>query len=126
MWTFASRRVLKKDGVLVTCHFSYLPRKDEVARETETLILKYNPEWTAADMAHEIPAHPEWAKDALNVRAMFYYDEAIAFTRESWSAWFLQRFWCCTGSTPIYWSLGGCNDTMPWRTHDRMQELPRR
>jgi len=78
------RRVLKKGGRLVTCHFSYLPRLDEVARETERLILKYNPEWTAADLAQEIPACPEWAEDALIVRAMFYYDEAVVFTREGW------------------------------------------
>lgn len=71
---------------IVTCHFSYLPREDKAARETENLILKYNPEWTAADMAHEIPAHPEWAKKVLNVRAMFYYDKAIPFTRPCWSA----------------------------------------
>lgn len=78
------RRLLRAGGLLVTSHFSWLPRLDEVARASEQLILKYNPQWTAADWAGEIPAMPRWAEAEFRLRAMFWYDEEIAFTGESW------------------------------------------
>lgn len=78
------RRVLKPDGCLVTSHFSWLPRHDEIARRSEELVLKFNPEWSAADWNGVIPPCPKWAESVFNVRAMFYYDEPIAFTRQTW------------------------------------------
>lgn len=47
-------------------------------------MLKYNPQWIAADWAGEIPAMPRWAQSEFRLLAMFWYDEEIAFTRESW------------------------------------------
>lgn len=79
-----ARRLLSAGGLLVTSHFSWLPRLDPVARASEALILKYNPQWTAADWPGEIPAMPRWAETEFRLRAMFWYDEEIAFTRESW------------------------------------------
>ena len=78
------RRVLKPGGVLVTSHFSWLPRQDEIARNSEQLVLKFNPDWSASDWAGVIPPCPRWAEGIFDVTAMFYYDEPIAFTRESW------------------------------------------
>lgn len=79
-----SKRLLVKDGLLVTSYFVWLPRKDKIAYESEKLILKYNPEWSANDYDGYVSPIPEWAKDDLNLRAMFSYDEQIPFTRESW------------------------------------------
>ncbi|HEY3394099.1 MAG TPA: methyltransferase domain-containing protein [Lacipirellulaceae bacterium] len=78
------RRVLKPGGWLVTSHFSWMPRLDEVARASEALVLEFNPKWSAADWSGHIPACPEWAEKIFDVRAMFYYDEPIPFTHESW------------------------------------------
>jgi SAM-dependent methyltransferase len=78
------KRALKPGGVLVTSHFSWLPRLDTIARETEALILKHNSQWTAADYTGVIPAFPAWAQADFRLRAMFYYDEAIPFTRDAW------------------------------------------
>lgn len=79
------RRVLKPGGLLVTSHFCWLPELDPVARQSEELVLQFNPDWGAAGWAGVIPPHPKWAGDAgCKVRAMFYYDEPIHFTRESW------------------------------------------
>lgn len=78
------RRVLKPGGLLVTSHFSWLPRMDSIARASESLVLEFNPDWSAADWAGVIPSFPEWAKPHFDVRAMFYYDEPIPFTRETW------------------------------------------
>jgi ubiquinone/menaquinone biosynthesis C-methylase UbiE len=78
------RRVLKPGGWLVTSHFCWLPRQDEVAHASESLVLKFNPKWSAAGWSGHIPACPEWAEKIFDVRAMFYYDEPIPFTHESW------------------------------------------
>ncbi len=42
------RRVLRPGGVLAIAHYSYLPEHVPVARDTEDLILKFNPSWTMA------------------------------------------------------------------------------
>jgi hypothetical protein len=78
------RRLLASGGLLVTSHFSWLPLLDPVARASEALMLKHNPDWTGAGWAAEIPAMPRWAEADFRLRAMFWYDEDIAFTRESW------------------------------------------
>jgi len=78
------RRLLATGGLLVTSHFSWLPLLDPLARASEALILKHNPDWTGAGYAAEIPLMPRWAAADFRLRAMFMYDEAIAFTRESW------------------------------------------
>ena len=77
-------RVLKRGGWLVTSHFSWLPRLDPIAKQMEELVLTFNPAWTAADWSGNIPACPKSAEPIFDVRAMFYYDEPIQFTRESW------------------------------------------
>lgn len=78
------RRVLKPGGLLVTSHFSWLARLDEIARQSEALVLKFNPDWSAADWSGIIPPCPKWAEATFDVRAMFYYDEPIPFSRETW------------------------------------------
>jgi SAM-dependent methyltransferase len=78
------RRVLSPGGLVVTSHFSWLPRQDEIARRSEQLVLEFNPDWSASDWAGAIPPCPQWAESIFDVKAMFYYDEPIAFTRESW------------------------------------------
>jgi len=78
------RRVLKPAGWLVTSHFCWLPRLDPIAKETELLVLSFNPNWSAADWSGVIPTCPQAMEPFFDVRAMFYYDEPIAFTREAW------------------------------------------
>jgi SAM-dependent methyltransferase len=78
------KRLLKPDGILCITHFSWLPRENAIVRETEQLVLKYNQKWTGADWAGEIPFVPKWAADQFRMRAMFVFDAAIPFTRESW------------------------------------------
>ena len=78
------RRLLKPRGLLVVSHFSFLPRLDPIVRASEELILRFNPDWEGADWDGVIPTRPTWSKDQFILRAMFYYDEAIPFSRESW------------------------------------------
>ena len=78
------KRLLKPDGLLVTSHFCWLPRHDPVAHASERLVLQHNPKWTGADLSGEIPVLPKWSNGHFEFHAMFVFDEAIPFTRESW------------------------------------------
>jgi SAM-dependent methyltransferase len=78
------KRLLNPGGLLVTSHFSWLPRLDSIAKQSEELVLKHNPNWTAKDWHGNIPPFPKWAEGHFNLKAMFYFDEPIQFTRESW------------------------------------------
>ncbi len=78
------KRLLRKDGVLVTSHFSWLPREDAIACASEKLVLKHNPVWSAGDWSGKIPNCPDWAKQDFNIVGMFYFDTPVLYTRESW------------------------------------------
>lgn len=78
------KRLLAPGGRLMTCHIGWLPRQDPIAKQTEELVLKHNPDWTAADLSGEVPATPLWIGGDFAVIAFFVYQEAIPFTRESW------------------------------------------
>jgi SAM-dependent methyltransferase len=77
-------RLLKPGGVLVTSHFGWLPRLDPIAHASEQLVLQHNPHWSAGDVSGEVPFTPRWAEGQFRVKAMFMFNEAIPFTRESW------------------------------------------
>jgi SAM-dependent methyltransferase len=79
-----ARRLLAPGGRLLTAHLCWLPRRDDIARQSEELVLKFNPGWTGADFSGEIPTSLPWAQGTFRVSAMFFYDEPIEFTRESW------------------------------------------
>jgi SAM-dependent methyltransferase len=78
------KRLLAHGGRLMTAHFCWLPRVDVVARASEELVLRHNPAWTGADFSGEIPPCPKWSVGEFRVVGMFFFDEQIPFTRESW------------------------------------------
>jgi SAM-dependent methyltransferase len=78
------KRLLKRHGLLAITHFAWLPREDAIARATEALVLRYNPKWTTADWSGEVTFIPKWSIGHFKLSAMFVFDEALPFTRESW------------------------------------------
>ena len=78
------RRVLKPTGVLVTSHFNFMPRVDDIVRQSEKLVLRYNSQWTGGLWDGFVPEQPEWSRGAATVRARICYDEPVWFTREEW------------------------------------------
>ena len=78
------RRLLAPGGVLVTSHFSWLPRLDPIARQSEELVLRFNPGWGGGDWDGAVPPMPSWAAKDFALSAMFWYDEAVPFTRAAW------------------------------------------
>lgn len=77
-------RVLVPEGRVMTCHLCWLPRLDATARASETLVLKHNPEWSAADWPGLIAAVPGWKPEHWEFLGNLEYDEPLPFTRESW------------------------------------------
>ncbi len=78
------RRVLRPDGQIMISYFTPLPRLDPLVAATEGLVLKHNPDWSAADWSGQIPIHPTWSREAFDMSCYFYYDEPIPFTQDSW------------------------------------------
>jgi SAM-dependent methyltransferase len=78
------KRLLVEEGLLVISHFSWLPRVDRVAAASEKLVLEYNPQWSSAGYAGDSPPLPRWGEGIFDVKAFFYYDEPIHFTRDTW------------------------------------------
>jgi SAM-dependent methyltransferase len=87
------KRLLRPNGVLSVSHFSWLPRLDSIARESERLVLKHNPSWTASDWSGDVPLFPAWAQSDFDFKSAFVFDEPIPYTHESW----LGRFRACRG-----------------------------
>ena len=78
------RRLLRPGGVLVTTHFSWLPRADALARASESLVLDANPAWQGGDWSGRIAAAPRWSSGRARVQAMFWFDVDVPFTRAGW------------------------------------------
>ncbi|MBX3438180.1 MAG: class I SAM-dependent methyltransferase [Planctomycetaceae bacterium] len=77
-------RLLAPQGVLMICHFCWLPREDAIARASEQLVLQFNPQWTGADWSGVIPEMPAWAVGRFEKVGGFVFDTPVRFTRERW------------------------------------------
>jgi SAM-dependent methyltransferase len=79
------RRVLRPGGVLAIVSYTYLVAHAPVARETEELILAFNPSWT---MAGSTGLHPsridEVIRGGLGLVEAFCFDHDELFSHERW------------------------------------------
>ena len=87
------KRLLAAGGRLLVAHLNWLPKLDRIAAESEQLVVKFNPNWDAGGYGGDVPVCPEWARGHFRVAAMFFYDEAIPFSKETWRG----RFRACRG-----------------------------
>jgi SAM-dependent methyltransferase len=86
-------RLLRPAGRLVICHLCWLPRADEIARRSEELVLKYNPQWTGSGYSGEVSRQWPKTEQYFAVVDFFVFDAHIPFTHESWRG----RFRACRG-----------------------------
>jgi SAM-dependent methyltransferase len=87
------RRLLKPGGVLCVSYSSWLVAS-EIVRASEALVLKYNPVWGGKNWSGVIPPQFDEFKAGSVQRAMFWFDAALPFTRESWRG----RMRACRGT----------------------------
>ncbi len=111
------RRVLRPGGVLAIAHYSYLAAHSAVARDTEQLILEFNPSWT---MAGTTGMFPEQIDDVINggfqLVEAFCYDHGEEFSHERWRG----RMRTCNGV-----GSGGLSPAEVLRFDDALSRLLR-
>ena len=80
-----AQRVLRPGGVLVIAHYSYLAEHAPVARDTEKLILEFNPSWS---MAGKAGIYPELIDDVIrggfSLVEQFCYQHDETFSHARW------------------------------------------
>ncbi len=86
-------KILKNDGRLLILYMAWLPFEDEIAKASEDLVLKYNPNWSGArENMHKISISKEYEKYfKLVYREEFKVN--VSFTKESWNG----RMKACRG-----------------------------
>jgi len=112
------RRVLRPDGVLAIVHYSYLAGHSPVARDTEDLILEFNPSW---DMAGSSGMYPERVDELIHggfaLIEQFCYDNDEEFSHARWRG----RMRTCNGV-----GSGGLPPSEVIRFDEALGELLRR
>ncbi len=86
-------RLLKPNGKLAIITMNWLPEEDILAKKTEELVLKYNPEWKGANYTRESLTIADGIGDKFRVTTLHTYDEYLKFSRESWAG----RIRACRG-----------------------------
>lgn len=86
-------RMLKSGGKLGIITMNWLPEEDEIAKKTEELVLKYNPEWKGANYQRESLKVPDWVDEKISVTTLHTFDDNLNFSRETWAG----RIRACRG-----------------------------
>lgn len=85
---------LKPGGKFAILSMYWLPRKSKIARISEQLVLKFNPDWTGGGLRKQlILPKPAWVAPLFQVKDRVLYCEKIPFTRETWHG----RMMACRG-----------------------------
>ncbi|MDR1735492.1 MAG: class I SAM-dependent methyltransferase [Oscillospiraceae bacterium] len=78
-------KTLKDGGHFCILFMAWLPEESPLARQSEELVLKYNPAWTGGGMKrYTKPNLPVWAQDLFTAENAETFDVDVPFTRESW------------------------------------------
>lgn len=86
-------KLLKNDGHFLILSMDWLPFESGIAKMSEDLVLKYNPQWTGCGMKRHEPKIPDWLNGLFEVANAVTYDIDVPFTRESWNG----RMKACRG-----------------------------
>jgi SAM-dependent methyltransferase len=109
------QRVLRPGGVLAIVHYSYLAEHTPVARETEDLILEFNPSWSMAGSAGCFPELiDEVIHGGFRLVEQFCYQHAEEFSHARWRG----RMRTCNGV-----GSGGLSPSEVLRFDDALSRL---
>ena len=78
-------RLLKPGGAFAVLYMSWLPEEDPVARQSEELILRYNPAWTGGGEVRAPIVPPADYDPWFDREVQEVFDLRVPFTRESWN-----------------------------------------
>jgi len=76
--------ILKESGYFCILFMAWLIEESEIAANSEKMVLKYNPFWSAHGLKRFTYDFPDEAKGLFEVENSFVYDVSVTFTRESW------------------------------------------
>lgn len=77
-------KMLKKDGHFCILFMAWLPAENEIAQNSEDLVLKYNPSWTGANCNRFKLEIPECTEGLFEIEDAITYDLNVPFTRDTW------------------------------------------
>lgn len=86
-------RQLKPHGRLAFIVMAWLPFEDEIAAESERLVLRYNPDWTGCGFTRKLLDPPADYLPYFDTEVQEQFDLQVPFTRESWHG----RMLACRG-----------------------------
>ena len=76
--------LLKKDGKLLILYMAWLPYEDEIAGQSEELILKYSPDWSGAGEKKHPISVPNIVNEYFETEDHEEYFLKVPFSKESW------------------------------------------
>jgi ubiquinone/menaquinone biosynthesis C-methylase UbiE len=80
-----SHRVLRPGGTLVVAYYSYLAEHSPVARDTEQLVLEFNPSWTMSGWSGVFPELMEdLLRGGFELVEQFCYQHPEEFSHQRW------------------------------------------
>ncbi len=77
-------KFLKPNGKFLILYMAWLPFEDKLAKMSEDIILKYNPDWTGAGETRKSVWIPEEYLEHFDITFQEEFDVMVPFTRESW------------------------------------------
>ncbi len=75
---------LKPQGRLAFIVMNWLPYEDEIAAESEKMVLKFNPSWNGYGFKRQLIEAPQPYLEYFNVEQQEQFDINVPFTREGW------------------------------------------
>jgi ubiquinone/menaquinone biosynthesis C-methylase UbiE len=78
-------RLLRRSGKLLISSLVWIRNQDPVAKQSEALILKYNPSAVSSLNRTEAEAIPAWSKGHFRLKSYHHTTELLPFTRETWA-----------------------------------------
>lgn len=78
------KRVLKPGGIFCKIFMDWLPFEDDKIREMESLVLKYNPNWSGNGFKEYKYIFPDWAENRFNIETVHSYNTTLEFKKEDW------------------------------------------
>ncbi len=77
-------RILKPDGIFCKIFMDWLPFEDEIISEMESLVIKYNPDWSGGGFKEFQYSFPDWANKRFTIEKVYSYNTVLEFTKEQW------------------------------------------